>query len=118
MPGREKPRPSRPGELSLGAQLRDSPAISVAGGSSSWINRTALLEQVPAAMQIDYIYATTSALYVDFSSFGPNDCTDDCMLTKVSVRSGAPHGRSSGHTVMASLCICSTSLSASPMGIP
>ena len=73
----------------LGTQPRDSVAISVAGGPFTWVNQAALLAQVPASMQINNIYATTNALYVDFSSFGPNDCIDDCMLTKVSADLGA-----------------------------
>jgi hypothetical protein len=73
----------------LGTQSRDSVAISVAGGPFAWVNRATLWAQVSASMQINDIYATTSALYVDFASFGPNDCTANCSLTKVSADLGA-----------------------------
>jgi hypothetical protein len=72
----------------LGTQLRDSLAISMAGGPFIWINKTALLAQVLERMQINNVYATASAVYVDFASFGPANCTDDCFLTKVSADLG------------------------------
>jgi hypothetical protein len=75
--------------FSLGTQQRDSLAISVVGSPFIWINQASLLAQVPENMEISNVYATTSAVYVDFASFGPANCTDDCMLTKVSTDLGA-----------------------------
>jgi hypothetical protein len=75
--------------LFAGTQLRRLVAISVAEGPFVWVNQNALLAGVPAGMQLNDLYANTTAVYADFDFYAPSNCSQKCTLTKVSADLGA-----------------------------
>jgi hypothetical protein len=63
-------------------------AVSVNEGSLTWVHQTALLAGIPAGSQLNYLYANTAAVYVDFVASSGCSPQTTCMLTKVSTDRG------------------------------
>ena len=75
--------------LFASTQLRRLLAISVAEGPLGWVTQNALLAGVPAGMQLNDLYANTTAVYADFDFSAPSSCSQNCTLTRVSADLGA-----------------------------